>query len=440
MSQGLDVRVLPRAQHDISRSQISSGALRVLYRLHRAGYLAYLVGGSVRDLMLGRTPKDFDIATNARPQEVRRLFRNSRIIGRRFRLVHVMFAGEIVEVSTFRASPEPPEAPEEPVEGEAWEDTGEEPAPEGLDANNLFGTPVEDAWRRDFTVNALFYSIADFSVIDHVGGIDDLRAGLIRSIGRPEVRFAEDPVRMMRALEYSTRLGFRLDDATATAIRSCRETIREAAPARLAYELLEGLRSGSSAGICAAWRSYGLLDAVFPEAAGGGAKLLDLLTAVDARVLKGEQPRDATLLGVALLPSFARVLGEVLPPGAKPDNPVLLTRIRELLEAPAARLHLSNYTAHLIHHGFFTISKLFRPPQRGRQVLKLVRQDYFPVGWELFSIGATAGLFDREAYAAWSRSLERVELHSPQAVPVDEEAAQAPARRRRRRGGRRRRS
>ncbi len=212
----LEPRILSRPQHRLSRGDVSPEALKVLYRLHRAGYLAYLVGGSVRDLLLGRRPKDFDVATNARPQEIRGLFRNSRVIGRRFRLAHVFFRGHVVEVATFRASPEPPETPNDWEEGEA-EATEEETSVESLPPRReevVYGTPAEDARRRDFTINALFYNLADFSVIDYVGGIEDLQRGVIRTIGDPDQRFIEDPVRMMRALEYAVRLGFEIDPPT----------------------------------------------------------------------------------------------------------------------------------------------------------------------------------------------------------------------------------
>ncbi|MEJ2580845.1 MAG: poly(A) polymerase, partial [Acidobacteriota bacterium] len=194
----LQPKVLARPEHGISRESLSSEALKVLYRLHRSGYAAYLVGGSVRDLLLDKRPKDFDVATNARPQEIKRLFRNSRIIGRRFRLVHVYFRGGIVEVATFRASPEPPESPNDWEEAEAEEaeanSSAERPQPET--SKVVYGSPAEDARRRDFTVNALFYNVADFSVIDHVEGIEDLERGVIRAIGDPDQRFIEDPVRM----------------------------------------------------------------------------------------------------------------------------------------------------------------------------------------------------------------------------------------------------
>ncbi len=190
-------------------------------------------------------------------------FRNSRVIGRRFRLVHVYFRAGIVEVATFRASPEPPESPNDWEEAAAEEEeestTTDRPQPATEDV--VYGTPAEDARRRDFTVNALFYNIADFSIIDHVGGIDDLERGLIRTIGDPDQRFIEDPVRMMRALEYSVRLGFEIDPRTSEAIIAQRDLISDASAPRLTYELLESLRSGHAAGIHEAWRRSGVVHA-----------------------------------------------------------------------------------------------------------------------------------------------------------------------------------
>src|SRR6266516_6442178 len=189
--------VIDRNDHSISRRRIPENVLKVLYRLHRSGYRAYLCGGSVRDLLTNRTPKDFDVATDAHPAEIRRLFRNSRIIGRRFRLVHIIFQDMIVEVSTFRREPER---------------VADENAELLITDDNTFGSPLQDARRRDFTINALFYNIADFSVIDYVGGIADLTDGLVRVIGEPDVRFREDPVRLMRAIEFASRLGFQIEE------------------------------------------------------------------------------------------------------------------------------------------------------------------------------------------------------------------------------------
>src|SRR5437660_3633583 len=203
-------RIVPRAEHSISRRDIDPDALKVLYRLRQYDHVAYLVGGSVRDLLLGRRPKDFDIGTSAHPYQVKKLFRNCWIIGRRFRLAHVKFGPKVIEVATFRRQVAPGE--EVVQDGVPAPDPS---TPEGehlIHRDNTFGTPEEDAFRRDFTINALFYDIATFSIIDYVGGLDDLDARVIRSIGDPEVRFLEDPVRMLRAVVLAARLDFRIDE------------------------------------------------------------------------------------------------------------------------------------------------------------------------------------------------------------------------------------
>src|ERR671920_1916826 len=198
--------IVPRAEHPISRRDIDADALKVLYRLHESGYVAYLVGGSVRDLLLSRRPKDFDIGTSAHPYQIKKLFRNCWIIGRRFRLAHVKFGTKVIEVATFRRQVA---AGEEVVQDGV--PAPDPTTPEGehqIHRDNTFGTPEEDAFRRDFTINALFYDIATFSIIDYVGGLDDLRAGVVRAIGDPEVRLREDPVRMLRAISLAARLEF----------------------------------------------------------------------------------------------------------------------------------------------------------------------------------------------------------------------------------------
>jgi len=392
------------------------------------------VGGSVRDLLLGRKPKDFDVVTNARPREIRRLFRNSRIIGRRFRLVHVMFAGEIVEVATFRASPEPPEVPDGWEEAEGGGGEHEEIAPNGgpVDENNVYGTPAEDALRRDFTVNALLYDIADFSVIDYVHGVEDLEAGILRTIGEPDRRFVEDPVRMIRALEYQVRLGFDLEPELEASIDRNRRLILKAAPARLAYELLETLKSGHSREICASWRRHGILDLVFPEAAAAGRALAPVLAAVDGRIARESYPDDATLLGVSFLPAFVRILGGVRSETGKIDNPALLGALDELLAAPSLRLHLSNRNHHLLKQGLFTLSKMLKAPERGRQVTRLARQDYFPVAWQLYTLAVESKLLPRAPWAAWRKAVQRLEAGESLQAPEKHRPRRRRPRRRRR--------
>jgi poly(A) polymerase len=246
--------IVPREQHSISRKQIDPDALKVLYRLHQNGHVAYLVGGSVRDLLLGRRPKDFDIGTSAHPYQVKRLFKNCWIIGRRFRLAHVRYGPKTIEVATFRRQLNALElaAANEPIAGLPMDD-GLPDAVDGPDRpdrllhrDNTFGTPEEDAFRRDFTINALFYDIGSFSIIDFTGGLQDLKDGLIRCIGDPVDRFQEDPVRMLRAVAMAARLGFRIDSPIDHAIAEHRSEIARSAPARLMEELYKLLRSGSA--------------------------------------------------------------------------------------------------------------------------------------------------------------------------------------------------
>ena len=410
VDEGLAPRILTRPEHKLSRKDLSHEAIKVLYRLQRSGYAAYLVGGSVRDLLLGGRPKDFDIATNARPQEIRRLFRNSRVIGRRFRLVHVFFKGEIIEVATFRASPEPPETPDD------WEEAEEEAAEEEAVADpprphiveDVYGTPAEDARRRDFTINALFYNIADFSIIDHVGGIEDLERGIIRTIGDPDERFVEDPVRMMRALEYAARLGFEIDPQTAEAIDRQKALISEASTPRLTYELLECLRSGQATAIHKAWWKAGVFTRAYQDLPLDTDESVRVLEMVDAGVVAGRKFSDPSLIGGFFLPRFLVRAEEETDETGRVNNVRLLDRLREMLEPAAASMHLSNQTVHLIHQGLFAVTKMRCAPERGHQVLKLARQGYFPVAWEFFVFAAAVGYITPEVHQSWKRALRKV--------------------------------
>jgi poly(A) polymerase len=313
----VEPRVIPREAHRISRRDIDPDALKVLYRLRQANHLAYLVGGSVRDLLLGRRPKDFDIGTSAHPYQVKKLFRNCWVIGRRFRLAHVKFGPKVIEVATFRRQLQPGE---EPVSGAAPAHTGETAAaPEAPEAtaahlihrDNTFGTPEEDAFRRDFTINALFYDIATFSVIDYVNGMADLDAGLVRSIGDPEVRFLEDPVRMLRAVALAARLDFTIDPPVLEAIRLHRHTIATSAPPRLLEEYYKILRSGFAEKTFRGLAHAGLLEPVSAELhQGSDEPLWKSLAAVDA-YRRNFESAPVTLTNTILLGSLLVPLGFV---------------------------------------------------------------------------------------------------------------------------------
>ncbi|MBV7406453.1 polynucleotide adenylyltransferase PcnB [Enterobacter sp. ENT03] len=247
--------VIPREQHTISRKDISENALKVLYRLNKAGYESYLVGGGVRDLLLGKKPKDFDVTTNATPDQVRKLFRNCRLVGRRFRLAHVMFGPEIIEVATFRGHHE------EQTADRATSQRGQNGM---LLRDNIFGSIEDDAQRRDFTINSLYYSVADFTVRDYVGGMRDLEDGVIRLIGNPETRYREDPVRMLRAVRFAAKLHMRISDETAEPIPRLATLINDVPPARLFEESLKLLQAGYGYETYKLLREYSLFQPLFP--------------------------------------------------------------------------------------------------------------------------------------------------------------------------------
>ncbi len=254
----MEPEITARPDHNISRKQISAAALKVLYGLKDAGYTAYLAGGGVRDLLLGRSPKDFDIATDATPEEVKKVFRNCRLIGRRFRLAHVYFQNEIIEVSTFRA-PAPAED-QPPGDGKTFL------ARDGLVLrDNLFGSPEEDALRRDFTVNALFYNIADFSIIDYVQGRRDLEKKLIRVIGDPDLRFIEDPVRILRAVRFAAALGFDIEPSAREAIRRHAARLEDCSSSRLYEEIQKLLSCGQAERVFSICCELDLFEHIFPE-------------------------------------------------------------------------------------------------------------------------------------------------------------------------------
>ncbi|MEM7588009.1 MAG: polynucleotide adenylyltransferase PcnB [Acidobacteriota bacterium] len=419
--------IIPRPDHSISRKLISSGAVKVLYRLKNSGYRAYLCGGAVRDLMLGGSPKDFDVCTDAEPNQLRRLFRNARIIGRRFRLAHVIFHDGIVEVSTFRRTPDPEE--QKGNKGDLL-----------ITSDNAFGTPREDAFRRDFTVNALFYNVADFSVIDYVGGTQDLEAGLIRVIGDPDLRFCEDPVRMLRACEFAGRLGFTIETRTQEAIqRNRRELLRAAAP-RLTEELMQLLKCGY-AGAAMQWMlELDLLDVLLPEAGAmiaaaqrGAGNFGGILPTLDRMATEGREIPDPVLLSAVLLPEvMLRRFEHESETGRWMPIPEYLKVVRSTLESFLERFSLANFKRTMVVHvleGFHRLcSQGWTPGQRARFASK----SYFDDALLLFEILARATGEGFDVLEHW-QAAQRQRPRRPQ-PPVE-----AKRRTRRRRPRRRRR-
>ncbi|QFU77100.1 polynucleotide adenylyltransferase PcnB [Halioglobus maricola] len=315
------MNVIPRDQHCISRKNISDSALKVMSRLRSAGHQSYLVGGAVRDLLLGGHPKDFDIATDATPEEVHQLFRNSRIIGRRFRIVHVRFGREIIEVTTFRGHHENGEDSARANSG----NHSRQSASGLLLRDNVYGTLEEDAVRRDLTVNALYYDSGTFEVYDHVHGLEDLENRQICIIGEPDVRFREDPVRMLRVVRFAAKLDFGIDDATAQAIPECAHLLREIPSARLFDEFLKLFLSGYAAATLEQLLRHDLLKYLFPETS---ALLLEdehylalmraAMANTDQRIAEDKPVTPAFLLAALLWPVASRLAAQLEAQGTPP--------------------------------------------------------------------------------------------------------------------------
>jgi poly(A) polymerase len=461
-------RIIPRAEHSISRSAISPNALRVLYRLREAGYEAFLVGGCVRDLLLGITPKDFDIATSALPEEVKRTFRNCRLIGRRFRLAHVFFGRDIIEVATFRAmsaADEPPEvlAPDldddelpedlDEVPDDDLDDTDESTvlaeagshqtgihgvpplverdrsrhAGAGNDEDdedrvtdehgrilrdNVYGTIDDDVWRRDFTANSLYYNIADFSIWDYTGGVEDIAARRLKLIGDPETRYREDPVRMLRAARFEAKLGFSLEGATGTAIAELRELLGSVPPARLFDETLKLFLTGHGARSLEVLQSHGLLRELLPTVAsylerhpgGAVARLLKQgLVNTDLRVQQGKPVTPTFLFALLLYGPIADII-EKQPQEKWHDIGTIVDAVDRAARGAQGRITIPKRFSLGVREMFAAQPRLEQP--RGRRALRMLEQPRFRAGFDLLLLRADMGLADPAIAAWWTRVQE----------------------------------
>ena len=387
--------IIPRDAHCISRKNISKNALSVLYRLHEAGFRACLVGGGVRDLLLGREPKDFDVATDATPEQVRRLFRNSRLIGRRFRLAHVLFGREIVEVATFRALGE--DAP-----GRATDDSGR------LVRDNVYGSIEDDVLRRDFTVNALYYDIADFSVLDYVGGMQDLQAGILRLIGDPPTRYREDPVRMLRAARFAAKLGFDLHPDTERPIFELAELLAGIPPARLFDECIKLFHTGHGVDSLHELRRLDLLRWLLPPVDEAlnltrdeGAALHFIETALshtDLRVAQ-EQPLSSAFLFAALLWPVVVQRAYAQEHQGQPETIALRQAGEEALRALQPRIAIPRHLQLLILE-IWEMQPRYAQHQ-GRGVTSLYGHPRFRTAYDFLVLRAESGEAQAEADAAW---------------------------------------
>ncbi|GFD75743.1 polynucleotide adenylyltransferase PcnB [Alteromonas marina] len=255
---------MTRGEHGISREDVSANALKVMYRLNGAGFESYLVGGCVRDILMGYEPKDFDVVTNATPEQIKGLFRNCRLIGRRFRLAHIVFGREIIEVATFRGHHQESDEDDDLPKGKSL---GKRDAEGQLVRDNVFGTIEEDAERRDFTFNAMYYSVADFTVKDFANGLAAIEKREVELIGDPETRYREDPVRMLRAVRFAAKLGMRIEAKTAAPIKSLANLLQNIPPARLFEETLKLFLSGKGEDTFLMLHEYGLIEPLFPQLA-----------------------------------------------------------------------------------------------------------------------------------------------------------------------------
>lgn len=426
----------------MSRARIAPAALTVLYTLKRNRHLPFLAGGSVRDLLIGRTPKDFDVVTDATPARVKKLFRRCRLVGRRFRLCHVLFANDLIEVATFRRAVDAGDDQDalEAAEGEGNKALGERPrvvAREGMIVrDNEFGTPAEDALRRDFTINALFYDIRDFSVIDYAGGLDDLRRGVIRSIGDPQKRFVEDPVRMLRAIRFSAVLGFEIDPLCRSAIQGHRQRLALANHHRLYDEWLKVIGSGALADMGNALLDAQLLEVILPDFArwltAGDAdrrrRFVKACGCLDACRRRGAPtPADLTFAlmmgeyfedliaamiakGAAWYPAAQRVVSDALAPNGLP-----MTVPRSVVQNVARIIGVQNR---------------FRPGYRGGRRRRFREQAVFAPAFEVFRFLCEACGRPAEWLNAWDDAETRHVLHS---VADTSPSLSRPAPRRRRR-------
>ncbi len=393
--------IIPRSQHSISRSQIDTNALKVLYRLHNEGYQAYLVGGCVRDLLLGQQPKDFDVVTDALPDEIRQVFRNCRLIGRRFRLAHVHFKGQIIEVATFRGS------------GDGEDESDKVHAPGGMILrDNTYGTLEEDVFRRDVTVNGLYYNIADFSVVDYVGGMRDLEARRLRLIGDPERRYREDPVRMLRVVRIAAKLGFFIDRATMAPIVGMSQSLGEVPRARLFEEVNKLFLHGSSLHTYQLLRRFRLFEHLFPLTAQLIAAddpqpntfLIQVFEDTDRRVEAGQPVIPSFLLAALLWHPVCRRTQELEQRSGLSPNDAFQRAAAKVVQEQSIHMALPrrfveplreiwNLQRRLEHH-------------RGRRALRLLSHPRFRAAYDFLALRAQSGEVDPELTNWWHCLLE----------------------------------
>jgi len=390
--------IIPRPEHSISRDNIDDSALKVLYRLHKAGYRAMLVGGGVRDLLLGHTPKDFDIATDAHPEDVKKLFSNSRLIGRRFRLAHVFFGREIIEVATFRGAPE-----------EAQEDDDREHNDSGrIIRDNVYGQLEDDVWRRDFTVNALYYDISDFSIVDYTSAMDDVKNKVLRLIGDPETRYREDPVRMIRAIRFAAKLGFTIHPDTEKPIYELGYLLADIPAARLFEEVLKLFHSGQG-NICLQFlRKYDLLQYLFKQTDDllkQGNSDFELfielsLESTDKRINQ-EKPVTPAFLFAAMLWEPVNMLSEKLKKEGEPGTIAMQNASSAVLSKQVKDISIPKRFTMVIRD-IWQLQHRFKY-RHGRRAKSLLMHKKFRAAYDFMCIRSQAGEVKDDSCDWWTR-------------------------------------
>lgn len=403
---GAPLSIIPRDQHSISRSNISDNALKVLYRLHNAGFQAFLVGGGVRDTLLGLSPKDFDVVTNATPEQIVQLFRNARLIGRRFKLVHVIFGRDVIEVATFRTKPT--EKHSEKVAA-----TGEQGM---ILRDNVYGNKDEDAMRRDFTVNALYYDIKDFSVHAYDGGWEDLHNKQLRLIGDPSTRYHEDPVRMLRAVRFVAKLGFTIEPATKAPIKELAPLLAQIPPARLFEEALKLFLHGHALNSFYLLREYGLFDYLYPQAEASIAinpyalRLAEnTMLNTDKRINEGKSVTPYFFMAALLWPAITAQKTELEKQGLSPYEALqhaadmVLNRQVKTLSIPK-RLTISMRELWLMQPKMEKIS--------GKRTMDILANARFRAAFDFLALRAQSGEKLNKEVAFW----EQLQEQNPQLV------------------------
>lgn len=418
-----------------SRGHLDANAMRVVGRLERAGYEAYLVGGCVRDLLIGRRPKDFDVATEAHPREVKRLFRNGRIIGRRFKLVHVVYGPNVVETSTFRAAPpeQPPEGADAPTVDELM-----------IVDDNEFGTAAEDAQRRDFTINGLFLDPIEGEIIDYVDGLDDIEARVIRTIGDPRVRIAEDPVRILRAIKFASRIGFSIHADTWDAMVEHAEGLRQAAAPRVVEEILRLLQSGHAHEAFELVDRVGALPVLLPalarwrNACGAGDADDDVrwrvLSALDERVQRGDAPTTAFCLAALFAPAYLDAWQEHSADHEHHIDTEALHLAARLLSPLSAVARLSRRDVGQAKRLLANQPRFVEEPSRRFKPLLFAHAPEFDESLDLLALRIQAGCEEREVLDTWLE--RREEAREMPSEEVERERKKRRRRRRRRRSSR----